>query len=111
MVLFCDAGDTPVRGTVYEVQRGRDRRKLASWKLYVGHLESEFRVTASLVVFVPDPAVARWYHHQIASDTRSGARLCPRLFSATDLPLVVEIKAARTRPAPSAGIGGEGDKG
>jgi hypothetical protein len=99
MVLYCDSADTPVRGTVYEVQRGRDPRKLGSWKLYVGHLETEFRVTASLVVFVPDPAVARWYRDQIAADTHSGARLSPRMFTADDVPLLPDAEQAAARPA------------
>lgn len=89
-----------MRGTVYEVQRSRDPRKLGSWKLYVGHLEAEFQVTASLVVFVPDPAVARWYRDQIALDIRSGARLYPRLFTAADVPFVADVEQAAVRPAP-----------
>jgi hypothetical protein len=100
MILYCDRNDTPVRGTVYEVQRGRDGGKLRSWKLYVGHLETEFQITASLVVFVPDPAVARWYSDQIAADTHSGARLHPRFFTTADVPLVADTAAAATRPAP-----------
>ena len=89
-----------MRGAVYEVQLGRDPRKLGSWKLYIGHLEAEFQIKASLVVFVPDPAVARWYRDQIAADTRSGARLHPRLFTAADVPLAADVGRAAARPAP-----------
>src|SRR5262245_15424468 len=57
MVVYCAADGKPVRAVVFEVQRGRDPEKLASWKLYIGHLEREFGVKASLVVFFPEPAV------------------------------------------------------
>jgi hypothetical protein len=99
MVLYCDAADHPVRAAVYEVQRGRDLDKIGTWKLYVGHLESEFRVKASLVVFFPDRAVAGWYHRQIAKDTFSGARLHPRFFTPADVPLVVDEHEAAAHPA------------
>jgi hypothetical protein len=51
-------------------------------------------------VFIPDPAVARWYRDQIAADTRSGARLHPRFFTAADVPLVADVERAAARPAP-----------
>jgi hypothetical protein len=51
-------------------------------------------------VNVPRQAVARWYRDQIAVDTRSGARLHPRFFTAADAPLVADVEQAAARPAP-----------
>ncbi|MDT3439007.1 MULTISPECIES: hypothetical protein [unclassified Pseudofrankia] len=99
MVLYCGKDDLPLRATVYEVQRGRDPDKLGSWKLYVGHMETEFRVKASLVVFVPDKAVADWYRDQVARDTRSGAWLRPWFFTPADVPPIVDDELAAIRPA------------
>jgi len=99
VVLFCRPDDTPIRAAVYEVQRGRDRDKLGSWKLYIGHVETEFKITASLVVFVPDGAVADWYRDQIVRDTRSGAWLRPWFFTPADVPLIVDEEVAGVQPA------------
>src|SRR5690606_4699914 len=41
MVIFCDPADRPVQAAVMEVQRGRDKAKLRTWKLYVAQLELE----------------------------------------------------------------------
>ncbi|MBL7496456.1 hypothetical protein I6A84_27355 [Frankia sp. CNm7] len=99
MVLLCGPDDKPTRATVYENQRRRDPDKLGTWKLYIGQMESEFRVKASLVVFVPDATVAKWYREQIALDTRSGAWLRPWFFTPADVPLIVDERLAVTRPA------------
>jgi hypothetical protein len=52
-----------------------------------------------VVVFVPDPAVARWYREQLAVDLLSSVRLLPRLFSTLDVPLVSDLSLAVARPA------------
>jgi len=99
MVLFCGRDDRPTRGTVYENQRGKDPNKLGTWKFYIGQMESEFPIKASLVVFVPDTAVANWYRDLIDRDLRSGARLRPFFFTPEDVPLVVDEELAVARPA------------
>src|SRR5262245_9504140 len=99
MVLFCDARDRPERGTVFETQLGRDPEKLASWKLYIGHVEREFNIKASLVIFTANKAVADWYRKLIARDTVRGARLHPRIFPPEDVPLLVDEVEAANHPA------------
>lgn len=98
-VLYCDPKNKPVRGSVYEVQRGRDVDKLGTWKLYVGHLEAEFKIKASLVVFVPNEAVAIWYRNLISTDIFSGAWLRPRFFTPDDVPVVLDEAYAAAHPA------------
>jgi len=61
MLLYCDAADNPVLAAVLEVQRGWDPGKRWTWKLYVAQLESELMVNTALVVFCPDPSIARRY--------------------------------------------------
>jgi hypothetical protein len=99
MVLYCGLDDIPVRGTVWEIQRGRDADKLGTWKLYIGYGESEFKIKVSLVVFVPNSAVANWYRNLIAKDTRSGAWLRPWFFTPADVPLIVDEAIAVAWPA------------
>jgi hypothetical protein len=98
MVLFCDPDDQPLLSVVLEVQRGKDRAKRRTWKLYVAQLEAELDVTAGLLVFCPDPGVARWYEQLIASDGLS-LLLRPLLFTPKDIPLVVDVDLARANPA------------
>ena len=63
MLLYCDAAGQPVLAVVLEVQRRLDKSKRWMWKLYVAQLEAELRVNVALVVYCPDPAVARQYRN------------------------------------------------
>jgi hypothetical protein len=65
MVLFCDPVDRPLLAAVLEVQRSRDQDKQRTWKLYLAQLEAELDIAAALIVFCPDPAVARWYRSRM----------------------------------------------
>ena len=98
MVLFCDPSDQPVLAAVLEVQRGRDRTKRRTWKLYVAQLEAELDVSADLMVFCPERAVAQWYQRLLESDGLS-LTLRPLIFTPSDLPLVIDTDAARQNPA------------
>jgi hypothetical protein len=98
MVLFCDAADRPLMGAVLEVQRRWDASKLRTWKLYVAQLEAEVDVATSLVVFCPDPAVARRYRALFESD-ESSLTLRPLIFTPDDLPLITDVDEARADPS------------
>lgn len=99
MVLYCDAADQPVFAVVVEVQRGRDKAKRHTWKLYVAQLEAELGVSAALVVFCPDPVKARWYRQLIEPDGLSSLPLQPWIFTTDDVPLVMDVDLARANPA------------
>jgi len=77
MMVYDDSVGAALRCLVYEVQRSRDKNKLGTWKLYIGHMESEFKVSTALLIFVSDHAIANWYRDLIAKDTQSGAQLRP----------------------------------
>jgi hypothetical protein len=98
MVLFCDPADRPLLAVVLEVQRSPDHSKRRTWKLYAAQLEAELDVSAALVVFCPDPALARWYRHLLESDGLS-LLLRPLIFTPADVPLIVDIDLARASPA------------
>jgi hypothetical protein len=98
MLLFCDAADEPVLAVVLEVQRGWDPTKRWTWKLYVAQLESELTVNAALVVYCPDPTIARRYTDMFESEGLS-LPLRPFLFTPHDVPLVIDVELARANPA------------
>ncbi|HET8659094.1 MAG TPA: hypothetical protein VFM55_08870 [Micromonosporaceae bacterium] len=98
MVLFCNLDDRPLLAVVLEVQRGRDRTKWRTWKLYVAHLEAELNVNAALVVYCPDPAVARWYKNMFECEGIS-LPLRPFVFTPDDVPLVADVQVAQAHPA------------
>ncbi|MDT3440112.1 MULTISPECIES: hypothetical protein [unclassified Pseudofrankia] len=99
MVVCRDKSNKVVHALVYEIQRGRDVAKLATWKIYVGQLEARFKVPAPLLVLVPDRATAAWYGDKIAAQASSGVRPVPRFFTPADLPRVVREEAAAAHPA------------
>ena len=98
MVLFCDAADRPLMGAVLEVQRRWDVSELCTWKLYVAQLEAELDVVTALVVFCPDPAIARRYR-KLFEDDESSLTLRPLIFTPDDLPLVVDVELAKANPS------------
>lgn len=99
MVLFCDPADRPLLAAVLEVQRSRDPSKQRTWKLYVAQLEVELDVSAVLVVFCPDRAVAQWYRRMLEPDGLSSLPLQPAVFTPDDVPLIVDVDLARANPA------------
>jgi hypothetical protein len=98
MLLYCDAADEPVLAVVLEVQRGWDDTKRWTWKLYVAQLEAELTVNAALVVYCPDPALARWYRGMFEGEGFS-LSLRPFIFTPHDMPLVIDVELARANPA------------
>jgi hypothetical protein len=98
MVLFCDAADRPLLATVFEVQRRWDLGKRRTWKLYVAQLAAELDVDTALLAYCPDPSVASRYRTLFATDEPF---LClrPLIFTPEDVPLVVDVDAARASPA------------
>ncbi|MEQ4303811.1 hypothetical protein ABNF97_20930 [Plantactinospora sp. B6F1] len=98
MLLFCDATDEPVLAVVLEIQRGWDSRKRWMWKLYVAQLEAELKVNAALVVYCPDPTIARRYRGMFEFEGLS-LPLRPFIFTPRDVPLVVDVDLARANPA------------
>jgi hypothetical protein len=98
MLLFCDAADHPVLAVVLEVQRGWDRTKHRTWKLYVAQLEAELNVDTALMVYCPGLAVARRYRDLFEFEGLS-LWLRPLIFTPDEVPLVVEVGLARANPA------------
>jgi hypothetical protein len=98
MLLYCDAADQPVLAAVLEVQRGWDPAKRWTWKLYVAQLESELMVNTALVVFCPDPAIARRYRGMFEFEGLS-LPLRPFIFTPSDVPLLVDVELAKASPA------------
>jgi hypothetical protein len=100
VVLFCDLDDHPLLAVVLEVQRGRDRDKRRTWKLYVAQIEVELDAGAALLVYCPDLAVARWYRRMFESDGFSlSLPLRPFIFTPADVPLVVDLGLAQAKQA------------
>jgi hypothetical protein len=83
---------------VLEVQRGWDATKRWTWKLYVAQLEAELMVNAALVVYCPDPAIARRYRGLFEFEGLS-LPLRPFIFTPHDVPLVIDVELARANPA------------
>jgi hypothetical protein len=98
MLLYCDAADKPVLAVVLEVQRGWDSNKRWTWKLYVAQLEAELTVNAALVVYCPNPGIARRYRGMFEFEGLS-LPLRPFIFTPHDVPLVVDVDLARAKPA------------
>src|SRR5690606_10880543 len=98
MLLFCDVTDQPLLAVVLEVQRGWDATKRRTWKLYVAQLEAELNVNAGLLVYCPDPRIARRYRDLFEFDGLS-LTLRPLIFTPHDVPLVVDVDLARANPA------------
>src|SRR5262249_25062612 len=67
-------------------------------KLYVVQLEAELNVNAALVVYCPDPAIARRYRGMFEFEGLSLA-LRPFIFTPHDVPLVSDVELARANPA------------
>src|SRR5215813_4321628 len=98
MLLYCDVADDPVLAVVLEIQRGWDPSKRWTWKLYVAQLETELTVNAALVVYCPDPAIARRYRRMFECEGLS-LPLRPFIFTHHDVPLVIDVELARANPA------------
>jgi hypothetical protein len=98
MLLYCDAADQPVLAVVLEVQRGWNATKRWTWKLYVAQLEAELTVNAALIVYCPDPALARRYRDMFELEGLS-LPLRPFIFTPREVPLVIDVELARTNPA------------
>lgn len=98
MLMFCDAADKPVLAVVVEIQRAWDSGKRWTWKLYVAQLEAELTVNAALVVYCPDPAIARRYRNMFEFEGLS-LPLRPFIFTPNDVPLVIDVELARAKPA------------
>jgi hypothetical protein len=97
-LLSYPAADRPVLAVVLEVQRGWDATKRWTWKLYVAQLEAELTVNVALLVYCPDPAIARRYRNMLEFEGLS-LPLRPFVFTPRDLPLVVDVEVARAQPA------------
>lgn len=97
-LLFCDSADRPLLAVVLEVQRSPDRTKRWTWKLYAAQLEAELQVNVALLVFCPDPALARCYRRLLEPDGLS-LLLRPFIFTSEQVPLVVAADLARANPA------------
>jgi hypothetical protein len=98
MLLFCDPADLPLLAVVLEVQRRWDATKQRTWKLYVAQLEAELNVSAALLVYCTNAALARRYRALFDSDGVS-LWLQPLIFTSADVPLVVDVDLARANPA------------
>jgi prophage maintenance system killer protein len=98
MLLYCDAADQPVLTVALEVQRGWDPSKQWTWKLYVAQLESELEVNAALLVYCPDPTIARRYRGMFEFEGLS-LSLRPFIVTPHDVPLLVDVELARANPA------------
>src|SRR5574342_241204 len=98
MLVFCDAVDQPVLAAVLEVQRDWDSSKHRTWRLYVAQLEAELDVSVALVVYCPEPAIARRYRDLFEFDGIS-LLLRPLIFIPDDVPLVLDVGLARANPA------------
>ncbi|MDT3440889.1 MULTISPECIES: hypothetical protein [unclassified Pseudofrankia] len=97
-LLFKDADNHPVLGVVLEIQRGWDPRKQWTWMLYVAHMAVRLRVRTLLLVYCPDPTVARRYQRLY----QPGGRYSPQeplIFSPRDVPRIVDVDQARANPA------------
>jgi hypothetical protein len=90
--------DKVVAAIVYEVQRAKDLTKLATLKLYVGHLEAVTGVEAVLVLFIPDRAVANWIRKRIAEQARTGAGPNALIITSDDVKMLVDPDEARAHP-------------
>jgi hypothetical protein len=86
-----------VLAVVLEVQRGWDPSKRWMWKLYVAQLEVKLTVNAALVVYCPDPAIARRCRGMFEGEVPS-LPLRPFIFTPHDVPLVVDVELARANP-------------
>jgi len=98
MIVFRDADDRPLMAVVLEVQLGKDRAKLRTWKLYVAQLEVEMDVGTWLLVYCREPWVAEWYRDRLDSD-ESSLMLQPFIFTPDDIPLMLKEDQARANPA------------
>jgi len=98
MTLFYDKDDRLLLGIVLEVQRRWDPGKRWTWKVYVAHLETEEQVNAALVVYCTSPRVARRYRRLFKTEGLS-LHLRPFIYTAADVPLVVDVERARAEPA------------
>jgi hypothetical protein len=101
MLVYCDPTDQPLLAVVLEIQRGWDRTKRRTWKLYVAQLEVELDVDTALMVLCPDPKIARRYRALLEFDGLS-LSLRPFIFTPNDVPLVVDADLARAKPALAA---------
>jgi hypothetical protein len=87
-----------VLAVVLEVQRGWDPTKRWTWKLYVAQLESELSINTALIVFCPDPAIARRYRGMFEFEGLS-LPMRPFIFTPKDVPLLADVEQALARPA------------
>jgi len=97
-LLYCDAADQPVLAVVLEVKRNWDRSKRWSLKLYVAQLEAELDVNVALLVYCPDPVIARWYRGMFESEGLN-LQLRPFVVTPDEVSLVVDVELARANPA------------
>jgi hypothetical protein len=98
VLLFCDLADRPGLGAVLEVQRGWDKAKRRTWKLYLAQAEAELDVDVALLVYCPDHGTAQRYRDLFAVDGLS-LSLRPLIFTLDDVPLISDVDLARANPA------------
>jgi hypothetical protein len=98
VLVFCDPTDRPLLAVILEVQRHRFQGKRRTWKLYVADIEAELNVNVALLVYCPEPAVARWYRRMLDTEELS-LILQPFIFTPSQIPMLFDEDVARARPA------------
>jgi hypothetical protein len=98
VVLFAsDArGEQPVFGTIFEVQLGRDDRKLFTWPLYSVAARARHECSFVVTVVTPDAAVARWASMPI--DCGDNMIFRPRVIGPEGIPRVTDRDHAARAP-------------
>jgi len=97
VVIVRGVDRTPITGVIVEVQRRVDRRKLASWPLYVTNLRAAIGGSAILLVIALTRSVARWASRAIETG-HPGFVLTPLVIGAENLPKIRDKAAASQSP-------------
>lgn len=96
-LVFRDSEHQASAAVVVEVQRSKDPDKRWTWPLYVAALRARCRCPVTLLVIVPDLAVAQWARQRIELGHPQLA-LTPIVASIDNIPRVVSEEEARRVP-------------
>ena len=97
LLLFRNPDRSLACAVIIEIQLRPDRHKWLAWPEYITAAGRRFGCPVLLLVFAPDPAVARWARQPIETG-HPGFTLRPLVISYDDIPRVVEPQLASRAP-------------
>jgi hypothetical protein len=97
LTVLRDPAGKACAAVIVEVQLAEDDDKRRTWPLYVAAARASYRCPVTLLVFAPDPAIARWASQAIELG-HPGFILRPIVLGYAQVPRICDVATARASP-------------